>query len=250
MEPIVKKGLVDAVAEDLRGRVESGAMKGVLPGVRLLSEDLGVSVPTICRALHQLEAEGVLAGGKRRRWRGGDAGKRAESGIQSTEPPDARGAAFGTLVVSVRPTAEQRAPRGVEVFAELLDQLGNNGWEVMHRVENFAATIQPSKSWEKLFKLAQPGRDGGAWQALRRLAAGCGTSGIRSMFIGGDPGEQRLTGRGGPDRHDAAIMRWSDCWHWATGGSCCRCAAGHAGSGTPHSSESADESAATDEEAT
>jgi DNA-binding LacI/PurR family transcriptional regulator len=196
VQPIVKKGLVDEVAEALRGRLESGELKGTLPGVRLLSKTLGVSVPTVCRALHQLEEEGALAGGgKSRRWRVPE--NRAESG-ERTKPegiraPGGAGRADrrGRLLFLSALSLSSERHAGVEVFAELLDQLGNSGWEIMHRVENYASAVQPRKSWEKLLKLTSPdaivalgGTSAlGGWLQDRR---------IRALFVGGDPGESGI----------------------------------------------------------
>jgi LacI family transcriptional regulator len=192
VQPIVKRGLVDEVAEALRGRLASGELKGMLPGVRLLAKTLGVSVPTICRALHQLEVEGALAGGgKSRRWRVPE--NRAESGertkLEGIRAPGVAGRADrrGRLLFLSSLSLSSERHAGVEVFAELLDQLGNSGWEIMHRVENYASAVQPRKSWDKLLKLTQPdaivalgGTPAfGGWLQEKR---------IRSLFIGGDPG--------------------------------------------------------------
>jgi DNA-binding LacI/PurR family transcriptional regulator len=90
------------------------------------------------------------------------------------------------LFVSALPLSHERHS-GVEVFAELLDQLGTKGWEVMHRVENFTSAKKPRRSWDELLRLAQPDAmvvlGGtpvlGMWAAERK---------IRSLFLGGDAG--------------------------------------------------------------
>lgn len=196
MQPIVKKALVDEVAETLRERMAGGDLKGVLPGVRHLSRTLGVCVPTICRALHQLGAEGeLIGGGKSRRWRVPE--NRAESG-ERTKPDAARSPAATVqtkrrarlLFLSALSLSHERHA-GVEVFAELLDHLGNTGWEVMHRVENFASAVQPRKSWEKLLKLTKPDAIV-ALGGTPALANWLRDKGIRALFIGGDPAESGI----------------------------------------------------------
>jgi DNA-binding LacI/PurR family transcriptional regulator len=168
----------------------------MLPGVRLLAKTLSVSVPTICRALHQLEEEGALAGGgKSRRWRVPE--NRAESG-DGTKPegirvPGGAGRAErrGRLLFLSALSLSSERHAGVEVFAELLDQLGNSGWEILHRVENYASAVQPRKSWEKLLKLTQPDAIV-AIGGTPALGGWLRDKGIRSLFIGGDPGESGI----------------------------------------------------------
>jgi DNA-binding LacI/PurR family transcriptional regulator len=195
MDPILKKGLVGAVVVDLRERVANGELSGVLPGVRLLSKALGVSVPTVCKALHQLEEEGILTGsGGRRRWRisgsqgGTDPEKKSSQKRQSTSK---QGPRSGRLLFLAAMQLSSERHSGVEVFAELLDHLGASGWEVMHRVENFGSSKNPRKSWDELLKLAKPDAmvvlggtpSLGMWAASRKL---------RTLFLGGDPGESGI----------------------------------------------------------
>ena len=136
MNPILKKNLPETVAAELRQRIERGAIQGKLPGVRLLARSLGVSVPTICQALHVLNGQGLLdAGGKRRRWV--VSGNTKETGETRPMVRASHHKRSGRLLfLSSQPLGSERHS-GVEVFAELLDLLGIKGWEVMHRVVDF-----------------------------------------------------------------------------------------------------------------
>jgi DNA-binding LacI/PurR family transcriptional regulator/DNA-binding transcriptional regulator YhcF (GntR family) len=193
VQPIVKKALVDEVAEALRGRMASGELKGVLPGVRHLSRTLGVCVPTICRALHQLGADGeLIGGGKSRRWRvpenRADSGERTKPDAVHSQDATVQAKRRARLLFLSAMSLSHERHAGVEVFAELLAHLGNSSWEVMHRVENFAAAVQPRKSWEKLLKLTKPDAIV-ALGGTPALAYWLRAKGIRALFIGGDPAE-------------------------------------------------------------
>ncbi len=182
------------MAAELRKRVELGEITGILPGVRLLSKVLGVSVPTLCRALHLLEAEGVLTdGGNRRRWRvngnhpaSGVPGQDAAMGSsrQASVEPRCPGR---LLFLASQPLSKERHS-GVEVFSELLDQMGTTGWEVMYRLENFWTAKNPRGAWQRLLELTMPtavvALGGtpvlGSWLRDQR---------VRALFLGGDAGD-------------------------------------------------------------
>jgi DNA-binding LacI/PurR family transcriptional regulator len=192
VDPILKKGLVGAVVVDLRERVTNGELSGLLPGVRLLAKALGVSVPTVCKALHLLEEEGILTGsGGRRRWRASNSHGGTELGKKPSQKRIAtskRSPRSGRLLFLASMQLSSERHSGVEVFAELLDQLGASGWEVMHRVENFGSSKNPRKSWDELLKLTKPDAmvvlggtpSLGMWAASRKL---------RTLFLGGDAGD-------------------------------------------------------------
>ena len=194
MDPIQKSGLVQVVATELRRRVVWGEMTGAVPGVRSLSKALGVSVPTLCRALHQLEAEGVLdGGGDRRRWRVSLVSNKTEmeEAVISPRAGSRELRRAGRLLfLAPHPLSKERHS-GVEVFSELLDQLGMTGWEVMYRVENFWSAKKPRKSWHELLTLTKPDAVvalGGTpvlgnWLRDQRM---------RAMFLGGDSGDSRV----------------------------------------------------------
>lgn len=61
---------IEQLAAHLRGKIQSGALGGALPGVHRMAKELGVSPKTVVAAVALLEHEGVLQGqGARRRCR-------------------------------------------------------------------------------------------------------------------------------------------------------------------------------------
>lgn len=181
------RGLVRTVAEELRNQVVPRHVGGFLPGTRILAQTLGVSVPTVCKALRFLGEEGVLeGGGNRRRWRvavglpvrpSGRSGKTKTAG--GVRPQR-------LLFITSQPLSVARYS-GVEVFAALLDKLAMSEWEVVYRVVDYQNARKPRRSWDELMQAIQP-------DALMVLS---GTEvigkwamkwGIRTLFVGGSPG--------------------------------------------------------------
>jgi DNA-binding LacI/PurR family transcriptional regulator len=188
METPLRKDLASAVARHLRHHVPPAHADGTIPGVRLLAKTLEVSVPTLCKALHLLEAEGFLeSGGGRRKWR------LADPSSQASEPLS--GSALRTtsrrlLFLTPQPLGEQRFS-GVEVFASLLDRLATSEWEVVYRVERFSEAKTPRRSWDELLATMDPG----AMVVLGGtpvLAQWADKLPCRTLFFGGDPGSVGL----------------------------------------------------------
>lgn len=63
MRPVRRLSVIDQTIEHVRDGIGSGRWRDHLPGLRPLSEELGVSRETLRTALRRLEAEGVLAEG-------------------------------------------------------------------------------------------------------------------------------------------------------------------------------------------
>lgn len=60
MKPLTVLSAAGQVAEHLRGELLGGGLRGNMPGVETLAEELGVNHKTVRAALRQLEAEGLL----------------------------------------------------------------------------------------------------------------------------------------------------------------------------------------------
>ncbi len=186
MNSIVRTQLVDVVAAELHRRLVAGELKGRLPGTRLLAKALGVSVPTVCKALHKLREDGVLiGGGGRKRWQAGDLNVTAAR--IGTKSPRRVGTRPGKLMfVSAMPLSTERQS-GVEVFAHVIDLLSSKGWEVTHRSVGFVSARKPHKAWDELLRFSKPdammvlggSEVFGAWAMQHR---------IRTLFIGGESG--------------------------------------------------------------
>ena len=209
MGVILRSRLAGQVADELRARIQSGGLSGRLPGVRVLARQLGVSVPTICNALHLLAVEGTVAGADRRRWQvnekagkaaardpnGGHADSHAVStGTTDAALPKARPgprAHAGRLLFLTTQALDSERFHGVEIFSYLLDLLGEKDWEVMHRVEKFATAKNPRQSWNQLAR----GKKIDAWVVLigtpvfGRWAA---SQGFPCLFLGGNSGNSGI----------------------------------------------------------
>lgn len=196
VEAIRKMSLVETVAADLADRIKAGELGPSMPGVRLLARTLDVSVPTVCRALHWLEGEGILEGaGDRRRWRVKFAVKptRKRAAVSASSKPHAgssKPVAGRLLFLTARPLGVEKHS-GVEVFAELLDHLTVKGWEVMYRVEKFASAKTPRRSWDELVRMTEPDAIV-VLLGTSVLAEWAKGTGIRTLFLGGDVGETGL----------------------------------------------------------
>jgi DNA-binding LacI/PurR family transcriptional regulator len=193
MKAIRKMSLVETVAADLAERIKAGELGPSFPGVRLLARTLNVSVPTVCRALHWLEGEGLLeSAGDRRRWRVKSAVKPPKKRAAVVAAPKVRAgssnnAAGRLLFLTARPLGVEKHS-GVEVFAELLDHLTVKGWEVMYRVEKFSSAKSPRRSWDELVRMTEPDAIV-VLLGTSVLAEWAKRTGIRTLFFGGDVGE-------------------------------------------------------------
>ena len=91
------------------------------------------------------------------------------------------------LFISSQPLNNERHS-GMEVLAELLDLIGVRGWEITHRVMDFTTAKHPRKSWDEVLEIARPD----AMVALGGtpvLAKWSTDKQLRTLFLGGDPGE-------------------------------------------------------------
>lgn len=170
--------------------MDSGDLSGNLPGARLLAKALGVSVPTICKALHKLHEEGVLvAGGDRKRWQVGDL-KAPSANARSGSARHIGSHPGRLLFISSLPLSTERQS-GVEVFTHILDMLGAKGWEVMHRSVPFVSARKPHRSWDELLRFSKPDAMivmGGS----EVFATWARQNQIRTLFVGGDSGKNLL----------------------------------------------------------
>lgn len=189
MNPVIRIQLVNSVATELRRRLIQGELKGRLPGARLLAKALGVSVPTVCKALHELHEEGlVTGGGDRKRWEAGDLTQTRPNGELPAKRPASRPGRL--LYVSTLPLSIERQT-GVEVFAKTLDLLSAKGWEVMYRGVPFVSARKPHRAWDDLLRFSKPDAlvvQGGSevfglWAMQNQL---------RTLFVGGDSGSNPI----------------------------------------------------------
>ena len=175
VQQVNKTRAADLAVVALRAACQSGQWSGRLPGVRVLAEQLGVSVPTVSMALSRLAEEGVLSGGgERRAYR--------VSARASGKPPGLR--ARSRLVILTG-----GGPMEVGLFtSRLLDRVRETaiakGWETETHVLDYHRARRPRGSWDRQVRL-----DGGTSvvAALGNPALGdwIAKRGARALFLGG-----------------------------------------------------------------
>lgn len=181
---IRRECLVESVARELRVHHAAGKIKDKLPGLRVLSRTLGVSVPTVSKALQILEAEGFLkSGGDRRGWR------LANPSSRVPEPPSVPARATTSRRVhflTPQPLENERFS-GMDALASLLNRLAHSEWEVVYRVERFSEAKNPRRSWDQLVATMQPEAMIvlGGTPVVAKWAAKLP---CRTLFLSGDPG--------------------------------------------------------------
>ncbi len=190
MDLKLRRSLAESLAENLREQVLSGKMGATLPGVRLLAKSYGVSVPTVCKALHLLAGEGLVSGGGRHHWKIETAA--SASGLTRGKPGTAGKSARTSrlLFFSAQPLSGERFS-GLEAFVGISDLLGSKGWEVMHRMLPFSGRRKPRSTWNDLLKVTRPDAII-ALAGTPELAMWIRESGIRCLFLGGEPGESGI----------------------------------------------------------
>ncbi|BCX47706.1 GntR family transcriptional regulator [Haloferula helveola] len=169
--------LADLVASALSEAIGGGRWEERLPGSRVLAEEFGASVPTVSKALRQLERQGLIEGcGSRKAYRIADPGDARRS--PDLPAPERKAiilthADIGTLPHSTR-----------QVIDTSRAMLVRRGWSVESRTFDFLHAKRPHRSWDHLVPLdpelpmvAVFGR-----HALEKWAHG---HGLRMAFLGG-----------------------------------------------------------------
>jgi DNA-binding LacI/PurR family transcriptional regulator len=184
----LKPSIVPTVASALWEQVVAGHAGEILPGVRILAQTFGVSVPTICRALHELADRGFLeCGGNRRRWRVTESAACADLQMDTPSILQRSATRPHRLLFLSSSRLEHEHTTGVELLASLMEQLATSDWEVVYRVERFADSKSPRRAWDEQLRFTQPDAlvvlSGtpviGEWAMERN---------VRTIFVGGDPG--------------------------------------------------------------
>ena len=181
MDPVERSSLVDRTEAVLLSGIRDGVWADTLPGVRLLSETLKVSPPTLQAATKRLLDRGVLiSDGPRRRLRISEEAVRFEAPERDPEGDGRK----RILCLSSVPL-EQMAHTRLEMLTGL--QLECPHWDLRQRVLPFTDARSPRRQWDRLLATEDPdalivfgGREA--------IAAWIERRGLRAVFIGGDAG--------------------------------------------------------------
>lgn len=205
MEPIDRPRAPDLAAAALRGELSAGRWDGRLPGTRVLARHLGVSPPTLARALDALVAEGLLEKpGERQAYRvagravvGRNAGGMRRLLLLTHEEP-------GLLTETSR-----------RVLEMLRQTMVSKGWQVDSQVVDFLHVKRPQRSWDRLIQadgdtsvIALYGRGALAEWAVKR--------GVRMFFLGGITGGHPvpIAAVRSALMLDSALARLTEAGHW------------------------------------
>jgi DNA-binding LacI/PurR family transcriptional regulator len=145
------QSLAERIAAWISQRIQQGHFRDRLPGLRELAREIGVSVPTVSKGIHLLEKSGlVITGGARRGFRIAPSAKPSKR--QSTEAPKSH---KRLLFLTSRPV-NQLLQDSMQTFAELVNVMRQQGWEVFHRSNGFEQAKAPHKSWDRMLELLEP----------------------------------------------------------------------------------------------
>ncbi len=120
----------------------------LMPSLRAISQNLGVSVPSVSKAFQILEREGILSScGERCRWliRALPMNPRRKGGMK---PEAAAGRTKRLLYLTSLPMNEWLT-HSVEVYADIVSVMSSKNWEVVHRVMPFQNAKAPRKIWDE-----------------------------------------------------------------------------------------------------
>lgn len=182
MKKIVKKSAWEEVHEVLRTECLDGKWDGKLPGTRVLGASLGVSPPTVLRALAELAAEGLLL-------RSGD--KRAyqvNPAFPRRRKNKTRKHQKAVLLLTPIPWDELSEPSRW-MLKHVKSSLAALGWDIRDRLLDYGNAKSPHKSWDSIINvdagtpvIALWGNPAIASWAARRQS--------RILLIGGDIGDE------------------------------------------------------------
>lgn len=123
----------------------------VMPSLRAISLNLGVSVPSVSKAFQILEKEGILQScGERRRWQIRLVPERSRSKRTARTSRSGHSRQGKTLLYLTSLPMSEWLTHSVEVYADLVSVMSSHGWEVTHRVIGFHEAKSPRKSWSEM----------------------------------------------------------------------------------------------------
>ena len=186
MEPFEKRDLSQRIADSLRDMISGKRIGESMPSLRAISLNLGVSIPSVSKAFLILEREGILAScGERCRWQIRSLPRiSVRNGRVKAESAAATRQAKRLLYLTSLPMNEWLV-HSVEVYADIVSVMSNNGWEVVHRVMAFQNAKAPRKIWDELVDQEAPDVIV-VLMGTPVLAAWAVGLSVPTLFLGGD----------------------------------------------------------------
>ncbi|GAA5495534.1 hypothetical protein Rhal01_01712 [Rubritalea halochordaticola] len=185
MKRLPQQSTFELVMESLRGECARGGWNDKLPGARVLAGRLGVSPPTVLKALGHLEQEGVLERpGERKAYR------------VKPQWVQKQGVKVSKAKKSVLILSHMEISELVDTTRTILERikykLVQKGWEVRTQVVNFVHVKTVQKSWDTLIQ-ADENTPVLAVYGRPAIADWAKKNNIKILFLGGTKEGRQVT---------------------------------------------------------
>lgn len=188
MAKIERTSLVEKARAQLLAELAAGRFGELMPSMRRLAQDLGVSVPTLGLAMQALAEEGwITAQGDRRRWKVARRPSRLPARSAGARVPRGAGMRRKKLLFLVPRSMDAPTANWMAIFQALLRSLDPNEWEVVQWSEKYLHTTRARKSWDTMWELLQPDCMI-AYLGMPVLEDWARKRGIPTLFVGGVSG--------------------------------------------------------------
>lgn len=182
MKKIVRKSAHEKVSEALRSACLSGTWHDKLPGTRTLGANLGVSPPTVLKALAELAAEGlVIRSGHKKAYR-------INPAYSGQGKARTRKQQKSVLLLIPTPWDELSEPSRL-MLKHVKASLEAQGWTILDRTILYGNAKSPHKSWDSKVDAA-PGTPVIAFWGNTAIASWAANHQSRILCIGGDIGNE------------------------------------------------------------
>ncbi|MBK1829298.1 substrate-binding domain-containing protein [Verrucomicrobiaceae bacterium R5-34] len=184
MKRIQIQSPLEYVVEELRNACQGGDWKDKLPGARILAKRLGVSAPTVLKALNQLVKEGVLEHpGPRKAFHITTAGSPNKPRPPRKKPK--------TIIILTHQNINELVASTRSILELLTTKLIAKGWHVRKVVVNFIHAKRPHRSWDNVIA-AEKGTPIVAVYGRPLIAKWALERGLKILFFGGERGTHEV----------------------------------------------------------
>lgn len=148
MQPLPRKTLAEETVEALTEAIRTGTLSGILPGYRILCQQLGVSRTVLDPALAKLVEEGwLISSGPRKRYVTNPAEERERQ---------QRGERIRKLWVLEPMERKQWSGLSPHLSVPLFDKLEKLGWTVEHNIVGVDQMRRHDRMWNQMLEVRKP----------------------------------------------------------------------------------------------
>ena len=180
--------VIDQAEATLLELLRQGRWKGRLPGYQILSDVIGVSVPTIARAASRLVQAGVLISRGQRR-----AFDISETALKSAPrapaaPSSGQGARRGRYLLILGPTGLDQLDSWSRRFVtDAIRQLAREGWGCDYEELDFLGAERVSAKWDRILE-RHPASHLAVLKGNPVIAEWGKSRGLKVLLLGGSVG--------------------------------------------------------------